>query len=59
MPARRLFWKLFPAYLVIIALCVVGLAAYAADLVWDFYHGQVEQELLATARLGEARWTES
>jgi two-component system, OmpR family, phosphate regulon sensor histidine kinase PhoR len=58
MVRRSLFWKLFPTYLVVIMLCVVGVAGYAASLVWGFYHDQTERQLLATAHLVEQELSE-
>ncbi len=51
MAQRRLLWKLYPAYVLLIALCVLGVTGYALRSVTRFYHAQVAEDLAARAWL--------
>lgn len=48
---RRLLWKLYPTYLVVILLCTAGLGAIALPFFKAFYEEQTADRLLDTARL--------
>jgi two-component system phosphate regulon sensor histidine kinase PhoR len=48
---RRLLWKLYPTYLVVIVLCTAGLGAIALPFFKAFYEEQTADRLLDTARL--------
>ena len=51
MARRRLLWKLYPAYVLLLALCVLGVTGYALRSVRQFYYAQVTDDLEARARL--------
>jgi len=51
MARRSLFWELFLSYLVVILLCVAGVAGYSATLMWKFFHERTQQELLSAAQM--------
>jgi two-component system phosphate regulon sensor histidine kinase PhoR len=48
---RRLLWKLYPTYLVVILLCTAGLGAVALPFFKAFYEEQTADRLLDTAHL--------
>jgi two-component system phosphate regulon sensor histidine kinase PhoR len=47
---KRLLWRLYPSYLLIILLSVLAVAWYASETMKEMYVGHVESELLAEAR---------
>lgn len=48
---RRLLWKLYPTYLLVILLCSAAVVAYTVTTVRDFYHSHLENDLQARAKL--------
>ncbi len=50
---RSLLWQLYPAYLLVIIVALIIIAWYLSDLLPDFYHEQVADDLRARARLIE------
>ena len=48
---RRLLWKLYPTYLVVIVLCTAGLGGIALPFFKAFHEEQTADRLLETARL--------
>lgn len=51
MAKRRLVWRLYPTYLLVIALCTVGVGLVAGQVTRTFYYAQTATQLEATARL--------
>ncbi len=51
MARRRLAWRLFPTYLVVIALCILGVATYAMRSVRRFHLSQIRRQLQTTCAL--------
>ncbi len=51
MARRRLVWRLYPTYLLVIALCTVGVGLFAGEVTRSLYYAQMEARLEVTARL--------
>ena len=51
MKRRNLFWQLYPSYLLIITLCLVGVGWYLSKALQEFYFDQVEEDLKVRAHL--------
>ncbi|MCK4283861.1 MAG: PAS domain-containing protein [Candidatus Brocadiae bacterium] len=51
MARRRLLWKLYPTYILLILLCTIGVGGYAFRSVKAFYYSRVASDLEARARL--------
>ncbi len=52
---RRLFWQIFPSYLLITLIALVAVAWYASSAIRDFYIEQTASDLEARARLFEVQ----
>jgi len=55
---KKLFWQLFPSYLLITIISLVAVAWYASSAIRDFYIDQTASELEARARLFEGNIAE-
>jgi two-component system phosphate regulon sensor histidine kinase PhoR len=53
MSNRRLLWQIYPAYLFIIVAVLAVIILYLSQLLPEFYHNQVADDLRARARLIE------
>ena len=53
MSSRRLMWQLYPSFLLIVLLCVVGATWYAARSVHRFYTANLERSLREKALMLE------
>jgi len=51
MARRRLVWRLYPTYLLVIVLCTVGVGLFAGKVTRSLYYTQTEARLEVTARL--------
>jgi two-component system phosphate regulon sensor histidine kinase PhoR len=51
MPRRRLFWRLYPTYLVVVVLCAVGVAGYAERVVKSRFREHMAADLATRCRL--------
>jgi len=50
---KRLFWRLYPTYLLIVVVSVISISWYAIDALRTFYLDQVKTDLKARAHLFE------
>lgn len=48
---RRLIWQIYPSYLIIIVLVIIGLGWYVSLAVRDFYYDHTANDLAARAQL--------
>ncbi|MBW1784258.1 MAG: PAS domain-containing protein [Deltaproteobacteria bacterium] len=55
---KKLFWQLFPSYLLITIISLTAVAWYASSAIRDFYIDQTVSDLEARARLFEERIAE-
>ncbi len=51
---RRLFWRIYATYLVVVLVCTASVGFYAVRSVRSFYYAHTERELLARAQLVRA-----
>ena len=54
MRRRRLFWRIYATYLVVVLVCTASVGFYAVRSVRSFYYAHTERELLARAQLVRA-----
>lgn len=59
MPRRSLFWQLFPSYLFISVVVLVGVLVYTSGALRQFYLDEVARDLKARATILDARVHES
>jgi len=55
---KRLFWQLYPSYLLITLISLVAVTWYASSSIKDFYTEQITSDLEARARLFEQQLSE-
>ena len=48
---KRLLWRLYPPYVLLVLSTIAVTTWYAVDAAWDFHRGQTEADLEARARL--------
>ncbi len=51
MEKKKLLWQIYPSYLLIIVVCVVGIGWYVSRVTYDFYIHEVQEELVDRAKL--------
>jgi two-component system phosphate regulon sensor histidine kinase PhoR len=53
LPRGKLFWQIYPSFLLITLGAIVAVSLYVRHVVYDFHEQRIRQELEARARLAE------